>query len=213
MSMRVCYIDYHEARLCSYLVIQIETLLHQLELFYFHFWPIYWLSSVVPHRHVRSDLVSQPPCSLTRMEINSIRAGRLSPSCVEVRNVCSRNVKCKESACLPINHNNKNNSINIQTGNNQTAFTVRTTEEACAVGFGDLPFLRVYRPPPPQTSLLLPVLFPSGHKEGLAGKLRWIKIHFMSQLLTSAEQSHWPQIAHPLHSENYRFRTAAEDAQ
>jgi hypothetical protein len=47
MSMRVCYLDCHEARLCCYLVIHIETLLHPLQLLYFHLWPIYWLSLVL----------------------------------------------------------------------------------------------------------------------------------------------------------------------
>jgi hypothetical protein len=44
MRMRVCYIDYHEAGLCCYLVIHIENLLHPLQLFYFHLWSIYWFS-------------------------------------------------------------------------------------------------------------------------------------------------------------------------
>jgi hypothetical protein len=36
MHMRVCYPDYHEAGLCCYLVMHIENILHQLQLFYFH---------------------------------------------------------------------------------------------------------------------------------------------------------------------------------
>jgi hypothetical protein len=47
ICMRVCYLDSHEAGLCCYLVIHIENLLHQLQLFYFHLWPIYWLISVI----------------------------------------------------------------------------------------------------------------------------------------------------------------------
>jgi hypothetical protein len=43
MHMRVCYLDCHEAGLCCYLVIHIKSLLHLLQLFYFHLWPIYWL--------------------------------------------------------------------------------------------------------------------------------------------------------------------------
>jgi hypothetical protein len=31
---------------CCYLVIHIENLLHPLQMFYFHFWPIYWISLV-----------------------------------------------------------------------------------------------------------------------------------------------------------------------
>jgi hypothetical protein len=44
MRMCVCYLDFHEAWLCCYLVIHIENLLRPLQLFYFHLWPIYWLS-------------------------------------------------------------------------------------------------------------------------------------------------------------------------
>jgi hypothetical protein len=41
----VCYLDCHEAGLCCcYLVIHIENLLRPFGLFYFHLWPIYWLS-------------------------------------------------------------------------------------------------------------------------------------------------------------------------
>jgi uncharacterized membrane protein len=45
--MRVCYLVSHEAGLCCYLVIHIESLLRPLQLFYFHLWPIYWLSLIV----------------------------------------------------------------------------------------------------------------------------------------------------------------------
>jgi hypothetical protein len=46
MRTRVCYLDYHEAWLCCYLVIHILNLLRPLQLFYFRFWPVYWLSLV-----------------------------------------------------------------------------------------------------------------------------------------------------------------------
>jgi hypothetical protein len=46
MRMRVCYLDCHVAGLCCYLVVHIENLLRPLQLFYFHLWPIYWLSLV-----------------------------------------------------------------------------------------------------------------------------------------------------------------------
>jgi hypothetical protein len=36
MRMFVCYLECHEAGLCCYLVIHIENLLRQLQLFYFH---------------------------------------------------------------------------------------------------------------------------------------------------------------------------------
>jgi hypothetical protein len=41
-----CYIDRHEYGLWCYLVIHIVTLLHPLQLFYFHLWTIYWLSLI-----------------------------------------------------------------------------------------------------------------------------------------------------------------------
>jgi hypothetical protein len=44
MRMRVCYLGCHAAGLCCYLAIHIENLLRPLRLFYFHLWPIYWLS-------------------------------------------------------------------------------------------------------------------------------------------------------------------------
>jgi hypothetical protein len=43
MRMYICYLGCHEAGLCCYLVRNIENVLHPLQLFYFHFWPIYWL--------------------------------------------------------------------------------------------------------------------------------------------------------------------------
>jgi hypothetical protein len=46
VRMSVCYVDCHEDGLCCYLVMHIENLLLPLELFYFHLWPIYWLSLV-----------------------------------------------------------------------------------------------------------------------------------------------------------------------
>jgi hypothetical protein len=56
MRMRLCYLDCHEAGLCCYLVIHIENLLPQLQTFYFHLWPIYWLSLVKTWRcEVGSD--------------------------------------------------------------------------------------------------------------------------------------------------------------
>jgi hypothetical protein len=44
MRMRVCFLDCQEAWLRCYLLIHIENLLHPLQLFYFHLWPIYWPS-------------------------------------------------------------------------------------------------------------------------------------------------------------------------
>jgi hypothetical protein len=46
MSMHGCYLYCHEAGLCCYIVIHIESLLRPLQLFYFHLWPIYWLPLV-----------------------------------------------------------------------------------------------------------------------------------------------------------------------
>jgi hypothetical protein len=36
-----------ELGLCCYLVVHIENLLRQLQQFYFHLWPIYWLHFVL----------------------------------------------------------------------------------------------------------------------------------------------------------------------
>jgi uncharacterized membrane protein len=47
MRMRACYLDCLVAGLCCYLVIHIENLSRPLQLFYFHLWPIYWLSLIV----------------------------------------------------------------------------------------------------------------------------------------------------------------------
>jgi hypothetical protein len=46
LHMCICYLDCHEAGLCCYLVIHTGNLLHPLQLFYFHLWPIYWLSLI-----------------------------------------------------------------------------------------------------------------------------------------------------------------------
>jgi hypothetical protein len=43
MRMRVCYLDCHEAELCCHLMLHVENILHPLQLFYFHLWPIYWV--------------------------------------------------------------------------------------------------------------------------------------------------------------------------
>jgi hypothetical protein len=44
--MFVCYIHCHKAGLCCYLVRHMYNLIRPLQLFYFHLWPIYWLSLV-----------------------------------------------------------------------------------------------------------------------------------------------------------------------
>jgi hypothetical protein len=46
LRMRVSYLDCHESESCRYLLIHTKNLLSPLQLFYFHFWPIYWLSLV-----------------------------------------------------------------------------------------------------------------------------------------------------------------------
>jgi hypothetical protein len=51
MDMCICYLDCHEAGLCCYLLILIENLLHPLQLFYFHLWPVYWLCLVIETSH------------------------------------------------------------------------------------------------------------------------------------------------------------------
>jgi hypothetical protein len=47
MRMRVCYLDCHKAGLYWYLMIHLENVLWPLQLFYFHLWPIYWLSLII----------------------------------------------------------------------------------------------------------------------------------------------------------------------
>jgi hypothetical protein len=41
VNMRVLYLGCHEAGPCCNLVIHVRILLRSLQLFYFHFWPIY----------------------------------------------------------------------------------------------------------------------------------------------------------------------------
>jgi hypothetical protein len=50
MSMRLCYLACHDAGLCCYLVVHIESLLRPLPLFYFHLWCIYWLFVVTSYK-------------------------------------------------------------------------------------------------------------------------------------------------------------------
>jgi hypothetical protein len=57
LSMRFCYLACHEAGLCCYQFIHIETLWRQLQLFYFHLLPIYWLSLVYGLNHTTDYLV------------------------------------------------------------------------------------------------------------------------------------------------------------
>jgi hypothetical protein len=47
MCMSICFLDFHEAGLCCYLVVHIENLLRPSH--YFHLWPIYWLFLVYVH--------------------------------------------------------------------------------------------------------------------------------------------------------------------
>jgi hypothetical protein len=47
LNMRVCYLEYHEAGLCCYLVTHIKNLLRPLQLFYFYLWPIYRLALIL----------------------------------------------------------------------------------------------------------------------------------------------------------------------
>jgi hypothetical protein len=60
MRMRVCYLYYHEAGLCCYVVIHIENLLHPLQLFYFHLWYIYWPSLVSLSKKLPDPLINHP---------------------------------------------------------------------------------------------------------------------------------------------------------
>jgi hypothetical protein len=47
MSMRFCYLDYHDSGLCCYILIHIENLLRPLQLLYFNLWPNYWFSLIL----------------------------------------------------------------------------------------------------------------------------------------------------------------------
>jgi hypothetical protein len=47
MCLHICHLDCHEVGVCCYLVIHIENLLHPLQLFNFHLWPIYCPSLVL----------------------------------------------------------------------------------------------------------------------------------------------------------------------
>jgi hypothetical protein len=60
MPIWPCYLDCHEAGLCCYLVIHIENLLLPLLLFYFHLWPLYWLSLV----HTDFGPLTPPPSTV-----------------------------------------------------------------------------------------------------------------------------------------------------
>jgi hypothetical protein len=57
MRMRVCYLDYHEAGMCCYLVIHLENLWRPLQLSYFHLWPIYRLY-YISHPHIRISVLT-----------------------------------------------------------------------------------------------------------------------------------------------------------
>jgi hypothetical protein len=56
IRMRVCNVDCHAVGLCCYLVIHIDTMLRPLQLFYFHLWPIYWLSLVLQTDYTTATL-------------------------------------------------------------------------------------------------------------------------------------------------------------
>jgi hypothetical protein len=59
MCKLVRYLDCYESGLCCYLMIHIENPLRPLQLFYFHLWPIYWLSLVVKDRSTQLQGVKQ----------------------------------------------------------------------------------------------------------------------------------------------------------
>jgi hypothetical protein len=59
MCLRFCCLECHEAGLCCYLVIYIENLLRPLQLFYFHLWPIYWLSLVLYLESLWWDIITR----------------------------------------------------------------------------------------------------------------------------------------------------------
>jgi hypothetical protein len=71
MCVRFCYLDCHGDGLCCYLVKHIENQLHPLKLFYFHLWPIYWLSLVTEEEmrgsHVFNLTVASTHCRIFTM--------------------------------------------------------------------------------------------------------------------------------------------------
>jgi hypothetical protein len=71
MRMHVCYLDCHEAGLCCYLVIHIESLLRPLQLFYFISWPIYWLSFICSFTNILEEIL-QPARKTTCYSCNFI---------------------------------------------------------------------------------------------------------------------------------------------
>jgi hypothetical protein len=78
MRMQFCYLDYYEAGLCCYLVIHTENLFHQLQLFYFHLWPIYCLSLVTVNTQIPITDIGQ--CILTTVKWTAMDSEcRISP--------------------------------------------------------------------------------------------------------------------------------------
>jgi hypothetical protein len=75
MCMLVCYWNYHEAGLYCYLVIHIENILHLLQLFYFHLWPIYWLSLI---RTITIIVNVSVPFYFVNMEIDYVMVKSIS---------------------------------------------------------------------------------------------------------------------------------------
>jgi hypothetical protein len=90
----------------------------------------------------------------------------------------SRSKRPLEPAFLPINHNTKNNPVNLQTETidqlpktskqpSLSRMLLGEAKESKRWSFSDLPVSKSVHTSPP-LSLLLPILLPSGHKEGLA---------------------------------------------
>jgi hypothetical protein len=87
MRMRVCYLDFHESGMCCHLVIHTGNLLHQLQLFYFHLWPIYWLSLVCSLQVLRPDLSTQVLVVFLRLQANTemVRKSQVAIACFSWR--------------------------------------------------------------------------------------------------------------------------------
>jgi hypothetical protein len=87
MNMRVCYLDCHEAGLCYYLAVLIENLLCPLQLFYFHLWPIYWLSlflSTVPALVLSKWSVTCKHCLNVQNPVTSLHCILFKANCKAV---------------------------------------------------------------------------------------------------------------------------------
>jgi hypothetical protein len=70
MRMRVCYLDCHEAGLCCYLVIHIENLLRQLQLFCFYLWLTLPRITLIRPRQLPSRSISNSSSTIQKYTVS-----------------------------------------------------------------------------------------------------------------------------------------------